>query len=54
MLRQGQGLRGGCGSCFIASSERGGKRWIVESLINAAKVDLGVEMAILLIDWQFC
>ena len=53
MLRPGQGLRGACGSCFIASSERGGKRWIVESLINAAKVDLGVEMAVLLIDEKY-
>lgn len=49
MLRPGQGMGGGCGSSW-----EGGGRWIAECLTNAAKVDLGVEMAILLIEWQFC
>lgn len=54
VLRPGHGLRGACGSCFIASSERGGNRWIVASLINAAKVDLGVEMASSVDWWKIC
>ena len=45
MLRPGQGMGGGC-----SSSREGGRRWIAECLTNAAKVDLGVEMAILLIE----